>query len=992
MTLAAIMTRLSLSILLPFVVVLGFLPTPMLALQNSTQVFPRPEYYVARDLLRDGRTDKANDAFRIALRPFRLPVEQRGLESIASMVMLGECYYHQGDLATALDLYESALLVSIRSPAWLGRLKPLPNGAEKFDATPKTGNWLTSQRKTKLANIPRLWQIASGPAGIAILPGGERPPAGTLFSLDAIEILRAQAIALHRRWEILGPLASETPLTREIQQGFALTFQQLDPALLAGLATCQALADLPIEPRDKIIAKLQNVITLAGSLDHPLTPINLMVQGELAAQQGALPLALTLYGETTLAAAHWDQLDLIADAATRWSAIANSTKNASTLTTLQQLDTWAQTRSLLVRCAALSGIAEHQISIGEVQSAQATLRGLTVVLEPNDVVLPTYSSLGYWMAARIDFSANRVVQGNEFLNQALDKLEHNESSMSSCKKSFRLQLMEKMVKAGDWNATMIPKLMPILLADDGNSWLFDPVESLHYASFDKTSIIQVWLDTEVKVGEATQVALAVDALQRQRFFKSAPLGGRLTSVRRLYLTPTNRLSPEAGANARAWVGLFPEIEKEVANLRAIETRVRAAKPALDMKAWNEDEKKTAEGLVGTSSYLESLFWYAATSRYSLTIAFPRPLDIPNLKQMVANREGLLAFFRSGGAYHGLFAHGEIMEHWKIGQFGEIHQRMLSLFEEMGVASTTPLTNEVLSKQPWDATLNQLGPLMVPPKIAKEIERLERIHVVPDGAFWYFPFEMLPRHESKESESWLTTHPIACWPTLGQALPIATPKVHANRTLAISVPGFFVDSEAIDATMRDQVVQAVPSVEIRTNQQGAKWQGSRWSRMRADRVWVAGRLPMAEIPNLAPFGLDAGLDDGTLSSWLMTPYATPRELALLGLETPLGIGQLGDGSELFMLACTLQATGNQSALVSRWVVRGESSSQLLTSYMSLLPEEPASSAWQRSVLQLWEQRIPISNEPVLGLRNSDKLTVPGSLPLLWSGYMQIGDTN
>ncbi len=78
-------------------------------------------------------------------------------------------------------------------------------------------------------------------------------------------------------------------------------------------------------------------------------------------------------------------------------------------------------------------------------------------------------------------------------------------------------------------------------------------------------------------------------------------------------------------------------------------------------------------------------------------------------------------------------------------------------------------------------------------------------------------------------------------------------------------------------------------------------------------------------------------------------------------------------------------------MSRWPVRGHSTSKLLQGYVENLSKQSASSSWQRSVLALWEETLESKNELSLLPISDRPPIVPGRLPWLWSGYMQIGDT-
>jgi len=80
-------------------------------------------------------------------------------------------------------------------------------------------------------------------------------------------------------------------------------------------------------------------------------------------------------------------------------------------------------------------------------------------------------------------------------------------------------------------------------------------------------------------------------------------------------------------------------------------------------------------------------------------------------------------------------------------------------------------------------------------------------------------------------------------------------------------------------------------------------------------------------------------------------------------------------------------------VSRWPVGGESTSILFRSFQDNMIDLPVSEAWQRSVLSLWEEQFDPRSEPLFhaspNLGADQK--IPGNHPLLWSGYIRIGDS-
>lgn len=280
---------LAISLLIP-------MASPSSAVQLPNQpAIPNLEYYRSYEFLKDGKTDEADAGFRTALRPFNLPMEQRGFESIPSIVMLGETYYHQGHSSKALEYYESALTLLARSSGWVRYVEPiLP--ATKAEGPSRGIAWAQSDRKTQPGLITNRWQYTVVPNGIPFHgPTGETALPGARSTVDAMEILRTSAIALRRRWQLLGRYGGTSKLNREVEESLASNLGKLDPSIQLGHRLCQSFASLAEKDPDKLLLEIQSTTSLPGDVDCSLTPLALMVQGELAAKLGDWPAASRLF-------------------------------------------------------------------------------------------------------------------------------------------------------------------------------------------------------------------------------------------------------------------------------------------------------------------------------------------------------------------------------------------------------------------------------------------------------------------------------------------------------------------------------------------------------------------------------------------------------------------------------------------------------------------------------------------------------------------------
>ena len=100
-----------------------------------------------------------------------------------------------------------------------------------------------------------------------------------------------------------------------------------------------------------------------------------------------------------------------------------------------------------------------------------------------------------------------------------------------------------------------------------------------------------------------------------------------------------------------------------------------------------------------------------------------------------------------------------------------------------------------------------------------------------------------------------------------------------------------------------------------------------------------------------------------------------------------------GDDWLRLALPLIAQGTRQLTVSRWSVGGESTVALMKSFCENQEDLTVSEAWQRSVLMFWEEQFEQHNEPLFKTAPFAKPEnrVFGNHPLLWSGYLRIGDS-
>ncbi len=481
---------------------------------------------------------------------FELSLGAAWFESIPSIVMLGETYYHKGHLQDALDQFESGLILAEKSVGWLGALEALPSVAKPESNKAEVGRamaWGSSQRKTTIGHMHTRWQFTVLANGVRFhSPVGDRAAVGTIANVDAIEVIRTVAIALHRRWQILGPLATGNKRSQELEQAFAGEGTRMDATLAVGWKLCQAMSMLPEHPREEVDRLLQNATSLPGGIDTPFTPLALQLLGELAAANHEWPKAMQFFHEACLVAAHFEQHDVIAECVQHWSMIAASQRSIEAVAGLQQVAAWSKSRSLFVLASATSGIASIQASNQEWPAALQSVRQLKVVLSPRDVILPRLESFGFWNGARIAFGTEKPKEGLEQLERALEYAKGSEEHIA-CRKWLQSQRLLKSFQEGKSSIQQARQGMNGVLADLSEAdWILTPTESMAWLMSDRTQSMELLIQSELLVGNSLQLVRAVDLLKRFQFTSRDPLGGRLLATKQLFcFEPTQSIPPNA---------------------------------------------------------------------------------------------------------------------------------------------------------------------------------------------------------------------------------------------------------------------------------------------------------------------------------------------------------------------------------------------------------------------------------------------------------------
>ena len=128
--------------------------------------------------------------------------------------MIGECYYHLGDLEAALQQHEAALRMTLAHRGWMKRLQ-LPPGVRPAQLAAGLP-WGPSTRPSVPGQFPETVLSLQGTDTDRVVRRGGVLSPPELYSVRVMEIMRCTAVSLRRRLELLGPVGESTPLTADL--------------------------------------------------------------------------------------------------------------------------------------------------------------------------------------------------------------------------------------------------------------------------------------------------------------------------------------------------------------------------------------------------------------------------------------------------------------------------------------------------------------------------------------------------------------------------------------------------------------------------------------------------------------------------------------------------------------------------------------------------------------------------------------------------------
>lgn len=968
------------------------LPSRGLAQQNPVGVkgptanIVRPEYYTASDFFADGQIAQAAIVLEAALSQSRMVNNQRGIDSVPPMVKMGECFWEQCDIGMALEKFDAALQISLMSQRWLSLLKP-STGNIRAESRIREVPWAVNTRGTQMGAYNEAWPIALGSSDVLLETAAGQGVAGKVVAIDALEILRCQAMALRRRFQLLGPLAKHNPLTRPLLDAFSVNVTGQSEAIQSAMNVCRALAGLGTGERIASTQLLIRNLSLSNGMDHPLSAIALLTLADLAIDSNEVLVAEERAIEASIVAARSGQMDHLAEAVEYLSKAGFADGHDAVIgKMLQQIVQWSLTKSRMVTIRGQVEFARLSALAGEVDTAKKQSNNATTMLLPKQVVMPRAESVVRYVQARVAFLEGNILEGIEKLFESVAYMRNNKGIGSPTLFQLDLAVQLTINKALE-EPVAEAVLGQLLRSPSAGHWRVHPLEQLDWLMVDKTEACNVLLDIQIRTRNDSELAAALDDSVRNRVRRLNELESRVFDLKILFHGDNRFVGNTAEASQLR--KKVPIVDQNVAKIQQLLAPLQA-KPKWDLRKWTEDDTRRWESAIRLSATQESLLWAAAISPLVVAESFPPRHAQESLIKSLRPKDAVVMFASHGTSMRGLLYVSGKWRTWEVADFASLERQTVNLLSELLELRNRDGNQREVQKSWGLARRIEIRNHLFPKEVWASLIAAERWIVVPDASLWYLPLETLPLSDLPNSLPCISEHSITYSPTLGlvpfllDAKPMTKSvhgiDVHASDFLSLDGPRTKDLHEDLAAKRR--FIVDMPGKQTSSPP-------SLFFKISSDSINTYSAM---EWDSIVPVSTDPNPNQANIRSWNRLPWGAPTSMLLAGVNA-IPPPPRATGDEWLRLILPLIAQGTRQLTISRWPVGGESTAWLMRSFQENQEDLSVSESWRRSVLTLWEEQFEQRKEPLFKgapFVNPENM-VSGRHPLLWSGYIRIGDS-
>ncbi len=913
---------------------------------------------------------------------------RRHLDSICHLTMMGECYYHVGNYADAVNQYEQALALylSYQAENWQRRVRiPQQIQANSGAFQQSKVNWGVPRRNSVPARLPNSFGMLFGQLDSErTLQEGGVVQNAEIYKVDVVEIMRCTALCMHRRRVIKGAIAKYDPFTDQLVSGLSVSGAGNGSVMGAFNGVLLGIAYASMEEWEKAARMLTSSLQLKG-MDHALKPVAMVELAQLALKTERYAEAGTLAMEASLAAGVYSQYDLVEEALGIGTTV-HLMRAKSAYPPLENAILWAKAnKARMLQASLIVKLAECLAEAGDSKGASFVLRQASGPINnrnslPNAVVSARLKYVG----AITQFLDGNFRGGMSSLSASLQHFQKGSKWL------YQLRLADQLVAKGSITERQADLLYSALLRDPTDQdWKRDPMEAIAFLASPHVGSMEVWLDVTVNRLNHKQALEVSELVRRHRFFSYLPFGGRLMAFRWMIHAPEEALSANALAQRTNFLNTNPVYKKlyDRANQIQRELATLPLKPASKTPEEHQQGELLKE-LASISDTQEAILASLALRREPAEMVFPPQIKTSELQESLSPEQLALVSIATSKGYHIYLLTNQSIQYVGLSDGRQVLRGVGGLLKDAGLMDSA-LDIKTLEETKWKETARELKLKLFGDGSDEVWPKFKELVVVPDGVLWYLPFEILPIGEGDEEKYLSDIVNIRYSPTLflafgpqRPALPIERSAFVTTRFHQRGAAGLATDEFATLLKTMPDAIQYDKQIRVPSNYLIAMMdQLVIWSEIKSSK-----NLPLA----MTPIQLDQSKIGKTLDNWMALPWKGPEHIVMPGFHSDGGSGMRGklNGKDLFLTSMAFMASGSRTALISRWATGGKTSLSLTAQYASNLGKDGSAKAILDARQATRELDLDYENEPRVRSKKSDAV-LKAEHPFFWASHMLLG---
>ena len=958
---------------------------------GQTGNLPKADYYINFANNADYFAADYQDAYKRFSRGYNTAYKfgtRRFLDSVCYLTMMGECNYHMGDYAEAVNNYEQALklYLSYQAEGWQSRLQiPQVISANNNAFAQAKINWCQPKRRTSIARVPSAFSMLFGrlDSERAFSDGGVVDNA-EIYKVDVAEIMRCTALCLHRRRVIKGAISKYDPFTNQLSNGLSIAGAGNGSVMGAYNGVLLGIAQASMEEWESAARTLNTSLQLNG-MDHSLTPVALLEMAQIASVTENYTVAGDLALEASCSAGIFGQYDLVEESLNFGATIHLMTVK-SAYAPLQNAIKWAAfNKARLMQASLIVKLADCLAESGDARAAAAVLR------EANGPI-STRNSLGNAVvSARLKYvtAVIQFLQG-DFRNGSASLVSALRHFQKGSRWLYQLGLADQLVVSGSITPRQGELLYSALLRDPTDlDWKTDPMEAIAFLASSHVGSMERWFDLVVSRMNHQRALEVSDLVRRHRFFSSLPLGGRLMSFRWMLHAPVESLSQTAREQRTVFLNTNPKYKAmyDRANLIRTELLALPVKPE-PRSPEGIQQRKLLDELAVISETQEAVLASYSLRREVAEMVFPPQRNLSEFQRSLRPDQLALVSLATSSGYHIFLLNSKAIKYAGLNDGRTVLRGVAKLLKETGLMEAA-LDIKNLQDDQWKESARDLKNKLFGDKSDANWSSVKELVIVPDGVLWYLPFEIFPIGEGDDEKYLSDIVNVRYSPTLFLAFGPQRPTRPIERSAVVTARMNQRGDSDLSKLEFEELVKQLPDaiqydtpIRVPSNYLASLFdQLLVWSEIRS-----AKNAPLA----MSPMQIDQGKLGVSIESWMALPWAGPEHLILPGFHSDGGAGLRGklNGNDLFLTSIGLMAAGTRTALISRWATGGKTSLTLTGKFAvkqgTLGPEK----AIMESRQETRETVLDYENEPRLRMKKTDPV-LNAEHPFFWAGPMLLG---